>query len=138
MNDKQIYQGIVKTGIGGAVEEMSKPGALEGFQRLTGLAVIPGTLNITLTEAFDHSVLSYLKFVDVGWEFDPATQGITFGGEIGVYYHRSTIAGTYPGCLLIFTWVLDINTNAELVSPYNLRSTLGLHDGDTVEFTLDI
>ena len=116
---------------------MSKPGGLEGFQRLTGLSIIPGTLNIKLSEPFDISLLNYLKFADVGWEFDPATQGINFNGEIGVYYRRSTIASEYPACLVIFTWVTDLHTNAELMSPYHLRTVLDLQDGDTVEFTLD-
>lgn len=73
-------------GRGGAVGEMSKAGGLEGFQRLTGLSAIPGTLNVKLTEPFDLSLLNYLKFADVGWEFDPTTQGLNFNGEIGVYY----------------------------------------------------
>lgn len=133
----QIYYGIVKTGRGGAVKEMSRPGGLEGFQKLTGLAIIPGTLNIQLIEPLDTGILNYLKFTDVGWEFDPATQGIDYRGEIGAYYHRSTIAGIYPGCLLVFTWVSDIHRNAELVSPYHLRTVLNLSDGDTIAFTID-
>ena len=78
MEKAKVFRGIIKTGRGGAVGEMSKPGALEGFQRLTGLSIIPGTLNIRLTEPFDLSLLNYLRFADVGWEFDPATQGIQY------------------------------------------------------------
>jgi CTP-dependent riboflavin kinase len=137
MDNKRIYQGRVKTGIGGAVAEMSKPGSLEEFQWLTGLPIISGTLNVRLAEPFDLSLLKYVKFSDIGWEFDPDTQGIDYDGEIGVYYRRATIAGKYPACLLIFTWVTDIHTDAELVSPHHLRTVLGLRDGDTVEFTLD-
>jgi CTP-dependent riboflavin kinase len=136
MNEEQIYRGKVKTGIGGAVKEMLKPGGLEGFQRLTGLSIIPGTLNIKLTEPFDLSLLNYLKFADVGWEFDPATQGINYSGEIGAYYRRATVADKYPACLIIFTWVSDIYTHAELVSPHHLRATLNMQDGDIIEFTL--
>jgi CTP-dependent riboflavin kinase len=133
----QIYNGIVKTGRGGAIKEMSRPGVLERFQILTGLAIISGTLNIRLTEPLDIGILNYLKFTDRGWEFDPAAQGIGYRGEIGVYYHRATIAGKHPGCLLVFTWVSDIHRNAELVSTVHLRTVLDLKDGDTVEFTLD-
>ena len=75
MEKAKVYKGIIRTGRGGAFSEMSKPGALEGFQRLTGLSIIPGTLNIRLTEPFDLSLLNYMRFDDVGWEFDPATQG---------------------------------------------------------------
>jgi CTP-dependent riboflavin kinase len=116
---------------------MSRPGGLEGFQILTSLTIIPGTLNIQLNESLDFGILNYLKFANVGWEFDPATQGINYNGEIGAYYQRATIAGNYPGCLLVFTWVTDIHRNAELVSPYHLRTVLNLNDGDTIAFTID-
>lgn len=137
MSKEKIYRGKIRTGRGGAVDEMSKPGGLEGFQRLTGLTIIPGTLNIKLSESIDLNLLNYLKFADVGWEFDPATQGINFNGEIGAYYGRATVANEYPACLVIFTWVSDIYTNAELVSPYHLRTALKVQDGDIIEFTLD-
>lgn len=136
MNKNRVYRGIMKTGIGGAVAEMSKPGGLEGFRWLTGLDIISGTLNIDLTEPFELSLLNYVKFADIGWEFDPATQGIEYDGEIGAYYHRALVADRYPAYIVIFTWVTDIYTDAELVSPYHLRRTLGLKDGDVVEFTL--
>ena len=136
MKKKHMYTGTVRTGIGGGVKEMSKPGSLEEFRRVLGLSIIPGTLNITLSGPIDLSLLNYLKFADIGWDFDPATQGIDYQGEIGMYWRRATVACSYPACLLIFTWVTDIHINAELVSPHHLRTVLGLQDGDTVEFTL--
>ena len=136
MSEEKIYRGKVRSGIGGAVGEMLKPGGVEGFQELTGLAIIPGTLNIKLSEPFDLSLLNYLKFADAGWEFDPATQGIEYEGEIGAYYGRVTVANKYAACLIIFTWVTDIHTNAEMVSPYHLRTVLDLQDGDIIELHL--
>jgi CTP-dependent riboflavin kinase len=134
---KHVYQGIVRTGRGGAVAEMSQPGFQDLFNTLVGLRVIPGTLNIKLLKPIDLSFLRYLKFSDVGWEFDPAKQGIKYKGEIGVYYRRVTITRKYAACLVIFTWVTNIHTDAELVSPYKLREVLNLKDGDKVKFTLD-
>jgi CTP-dependent riboflavin kinase len=136
MSQKQVYQGIVRTGQGGGVIEMSKPGALEQFKLLTGLSIIPGTLNIKLLKPFDLSLLKYYKFNDIGWEFDPATQGITYQDEIGMYGGYVTIAKKYPAFLVFFTWVTHKNRDGELVSPYHLRSVLNLQDGDPVEFTL--
>lgn len=132
----KVYKGIIRTGIGGAVGEMSKPGALEEFQRLTGLSIIPGTLNIKLTEPFNLSLLKYLRFADIGWEFDPATQGIEYKGEIGMYYSRATVTGNYPAYLVIFTWVTNVYTDAEIISPHHLRTVLRAGDGDMIEFTL--
>ena len=137
MDKNKVYKGVIRTGRSGAVGEMSKPGFLEGFRMLTGLNIIPGTLNIKLTEPFDLTLLKYLRFADVGWEFDPATQGIDYDGEIGAYYGRATIADKYPAVILFLTWAGDTRTSGELVSSHHLRTVLGLKDGDVVEFTLD-
>ena len=136
MDKNKVYRGRVKTGRGAGVAEMSSPADLAGFQRLTGLPVIPGTLNIDLTEPFDLSLLNYATFAELGWKFDPAQQGIKYDGEIGMYYGRALIADKYPAGVIFFTWVTDPTTDAELVSPHHLRSALGLRDGDIIEFTL--
>ena len=136
MDKSKVYRGLVKTGRGAGALEMSAPGSLEGFQRLTGLSVIPGTLNIDLTEPFDLALLNYVTFIELGWAIDLSKQGIKYDGEIGMHYGRVTVANKYPACVIFFTWVDDIYTDAELISPHHLRSTLDLQDGDIVEFTL--
>jgi CTP-dependent riboflavin kinase len=138
MGQKQVYQGTIRTWRGGGATEMLKPGALEQFRPLTGLPAIPGTLNIKMSQPFDLSLLKYYKFDDIGWEFDPATQGISYQGEIGMHGGRVTISGKYPAFLVFFTWITHLDQDGELVSPYHLRSTFGLRDGDTVEFVLDV
>ena len=132
----KLFKGTVKTGIGGAVVEMSKPGGLEDWEKLTGLRIIPGTLNLQLTKPFDLSLLRYSSFSKIGWEFDPTTQGFDFNGNIGMYYSRIIIASMYYGILVFWTWVPDLNMHAELISQVHLRTTLGLEDGDIVAFSL--
>ena len=136
MNKNKVYRGTVKTGRGLGASEMSAPGSLEGFRLLTGLSVIPGTLNIDLAEPFDLSLLKYNTFAELGWAFDPATQGIKYEGEIGIHHGQAIVAGKYPACLIFFTWVNDPYTDAELISLHHLRSVLNLRDGDILEFTL--
>ncbi len=136
MDKTKVYQGMVKTGRGAGALEMSAPGALEGFQRLTGLSVIPGTLNIDLTEPFNLALLNYVTFVELGWAINLPKQGIKYDGEIGMHYGQAIIADKYPAYVIFFTWVGNPYTDAEVVSPYHLRSTLDLQDGDMVEFTL--
>jgi CTP-dependent riboflavin kinase len=131
------YQSMVRTGRGGAAAGMSAPDFQEKFSELTGLNVTPGTLNLKMTEPLNLNLFRYLKFSDVGWDFNPAKQGINFKGEIGVYYRRATVAKKYPAYVLVFTWVTDLHTDAELVSRYHLRTVLNLKDGDKVKFTLD-
>lgn len=134
---KHVYQGIVRTGRGEAAAGMSEPGFVDSFEELTGLRVIPGTLNIKLLEPVGLPLLRYLKFADIGWHFDPAKHGIQYKGEIGVYYRRIIVAKKYPAYLVIFTWVSNLQTDAELVSAHMLRKELSLKDGDKVKFTLD-
>lgn len=136
MHRKQVLKGIVKTGIGGAVAEMSKPGSLEEFRRFFGLSIVPGTLNVKMTEPFDLSRLKYVRFADIGWEFDPATQGIKYEGEIGMHYGPTIVAEQYPAILIFFTWITHKDLDGEFVSPHHLRSALNLQDGDIVGFTL--
>ena len=138
MDKSKVYRGLVKTGRGNGALEMSAPGSLEEFQCLTGLSVMPGTLNIDLTEPFDLALLNYATFVELGWTIDLSKQGIRYDGEIGMYYGRVTVANRYPACVIFWTWVDDIYTDAELVSPHHLRSTLALQDGDIVEFRLSV
>jgi CTP-dependent riboflavin kinase len=138
LDKAKVYQGMVKTGRGAGASEMSAPDGLEGFQRLTGLSVIPGTLNIDLTEPFDLTLLNYITFVELGWTINLPKQGIKYDGEIGMHYGQVLIAEKYPACVIFFTWVNDPYTDAEVISPYHLRSVLGLKDGDMVEFTLEV
>jgi CTP-dependent riboflavin kinase len=133
--DKNIvYRGFVKTGRGHGAAEMSE--SLEDFQRLTGLPVIPGTLNLDLTKPFDLTLLDYITFAELGWTIDLSKQGIKYDGEIGMYYGKAIIADKYPAFIIFFTWVNDIYTDVEVISPYHLRNTLNLKDQDIVEFRL--
>ncbi len=131
-----MFSGTVKTGIGRAVAEMSRPGGIKDWESLTGLRVIPGTLNLKLTDPFDLSLLKYLSFSKMGWSFDPATQGFDYKGDIGMHYSSVTIADKYQGILVFFTWVPGLNRHAELISDVHLRTKLVLENGDDVSFTL--
>ncbi len=133
----ELFNGIIKTGIGGAVTEMSDPNDLETWEKLTGLKIIPGTLNIQLEKPFDLSLLTFTSFSEIGWDFSPTTQGFKFSGEVGMFYQRITIAKKYPGVIVFWTWVAETNLHAELVSSVHLRTTIGLEDGDSIEFALN-
>jgi CTP-dependent riboflavin kinase len=136
MEKRQVYQGIVRTGRGAGAGVMSAPGVLEGFRLLTGLSVIPGTLNVELTEPCDLTLLDYINLADKGFKIDLLELGIEYEGELGMHYGRVVVDGKYPAGVIFFNWVPNPTINAELVSPHHLRNTLGLHDGDSIEFTL--
>ena len=136
MEANEVYRGIVKMGRGAGAGEMSSPDVLERFKLLLGLPIIPGTLNVDLDRPFDLALLRYVSFVEIGFSVDLAKQGIDFHGELGMHYGRIIVADTYSAGVVFFTWVDDLRTDAELVSPHHLRNVLNLQDGDTVEFRL--
>jgi len=136
MEASEVYHGIVKRGRGAGAGEMSAPGVLEGFKLLTGLSIIPGTLNVDLDQPFNLALLKYVSFAEIGFSIDLVKLGIDYDGELGAYYGRIIIADMYPASVIFFTWVDDPHTDAELVSSYHLRSVLNLQDGDTIEFKL--
>ncbi len=136
MDKKQVYPATVRSGRGKAVEVHSGPGVLDGLKRLTGLSVIPGTFNIYLSQPFDMTLLKYVSFAEVGFgDFNLAEVGIDYDGEVGVHWGQIIVADKYPACLIMPTW-RDKPLNAEIMSPHHLRSTLGVQDGDTIEFAL--
>jgi CTP-dependent riboflavin kinase len=136
LGKNKTYRGFVKTGRGRGVAEMSSGGSLDEFQRLTGLPIIPGTLNLDLSEPFDLALLKYVTFAKLGWTIDLLKSGIEYDGEIGMYYGKALVAGKYPAFVIFFSWVDDLRTDAELVSSYHLRGALNLRDGDIVDFRL--
>ncbi len=76
----ELFSGFVKTGIGRAIAEMSNPDELKEWKILTGLKVIPGTVNLNLAKSFDLTLLRYISFSQMGWDFDPIAQGYDFRG----------------------------------------------------------
>jgi len=137
MDKKQVYKGIVRSGRRAAARFMSSDsGALEEVRQLTGLSIIPGTLNIKLTQPINLAQLNYFRCADYGWEVNLAEVGIEYEGEQGFHYGLVLVAGQYPASIIMPNWAGDPTIDAELVSPHHLRNTLNLQDGDTVEFTL--
>jgi CTP-dependent riboflavin kinase len=129
----RVYRATVRAGRGKATGVMATPEAVGLMQQLTGLPVVPGTLNIRMEQPFERDELAYFRLADVGVELDLAGMGIEFEGEQGFHYGRVLVEGQYPAALLLFTWNPD-TTNGELVSPHHLRTVLGLEDGDGFAF----
>lgn len=133
---EQTYQGTVSSGRGLGASLMRASGVLEPMQKFLGHPIVPGTLNLHHTRPSDVPLTNYLTFAELGMEYDFAQSGLEFNGAPGFYFSRVIIAGQYPG-LVMRTNQVDLPPDRfELVSSHHLRSTLGLQDGDTIEFTL--
>ena len=119
-------------GRGFGAQRMSQPTFLHAVQRLTALTLVPGTLNVRLPYPFDGPLPGYLTEDELGghlWrEHAPYHQGIRFGEML--------IAGQYRGIIFQGDEPEYPPEQVEILSDHHLRATLGLRDGDMLEFTL--
>jgi CTP-dependent riboflavin kinase len=111
---------------------MADPVVLHAAQRLTDLTLVPGTLNVRLPQPFDGLLPWYLTEADLGghvWrDHAPNRTGIRCGAV--------RIAGRYRGIVFQGDEPEYPPTQVEIMSDHHLRTTLGLHDGATLEFSL--
>src|SRR6266478_5478492 len=126
------FQGIVVPGRGFGAQRMANPAVLQAAQRLTGLTLVPGTLNVRLPQPFDGLLSQYLTEADLGgdvWrDHAPNRTGIRWGAVL--------IAGHYRGIVFQGDEPEYPPEQVELMSDHHLRATRGLHDGDVLEFSL--
>jgi CTP-dependent riboflavin kinase len=126
------FTGIVVPGRGFAAQRMAQPTLLHALKRFTALNLVPGTLNVWLSRPFDGTLTGYLTEDDLGgnvWrDHAPHRQGIRWGEVL--------IAGQYRGILFQGDEPEYPPEQVELLSDQHLRTTLGLRDGDMLEFTL--
>lgn len=127
-----IFSGVVTPGRGLGVKLMSTPSMLQAVHRFTDLRIVPGTLNVRLPQPFDGNLEIYLTENDLGVEIwrdhAPNRRGLRLGEVI--------IAGRYRGFVFQGDEPEYPPDQVELLSDRNLRETLGLRDGDTLEFSL--
>jgi len=128
----KTYRGIVVPGRGFGAQRMANPAVLQAAQRLTALTLVPGTLNVRLPHPFDGLLPWYFTEDELGgnvWrDHAPNRQGIRFGEVL--------IAGQYRGIMFQGDEPEYPPEQVEILSDHHLRATLGLRDGDLLEFTL--
>src|SRR5882672_7714759 len=126
------YRGIVVPGRGFGAPRMANPAVLQAAQRLTGLILVPGTLNVRLPQPFDGLLPWYFTEDELGghvWrDHAPNRTGIRCGEVL--------IAGRYRGMVFQGDEPEYPPTQVEIMSDHHLQTTLGLHDGATLEFSL--
>jgi len=94
---------------------------------LTALTLVPGTLNVRLSQPFDGLLPWYVAEDELGgnvWrDYAPDRTGIRCGEVL--------IAGRYRGIIFQGDPPEYPPDQVEIMSDHRLRDTLGLHDGDT-------
>ena len=125
------FEGIVRAGYGLGAKIMLDPVlAARQARHFTTFQPVPGTLNLLLPEPFDPAHFTRLVTAsDLG------------GGMIEDHpYAPILIEGYIPGFV---TQTLNPGGDfpaevVELIADRHLRTTLGLADGDTISFELDV
>jgi CTP-dependent riboflavin kinase len=111
---------------------MTNPAVLQAAQRLTALTLVPRTLNVRLPQPFDSLLPWYFTEDELGghvWrDHAPNRTGIRCGEVL--------IAGRYRGIVFQGDEPEYPPAQVEILSDHHLRATLGLRDGDMLEFTL--
>ena len=122
-----LFRGTVFTGLNEGRYYVSLKGYARSFRRALGFEPFPGTLNLRLV---DQAMLEQRRLLDLkrGIVIPGFTDGKRSFGPVKVF--KARIEGSHPGAVLAIERTHYDSSVLELISPNNLRRTLGLKDGD--------
>ena len=121
------FRGAVFTGLKEGGYYVSLKGYSTGFVRALGFEPFPGTLNLRLT---NEAMIEQRRRLDLmkGIEIPGFSDGRRTFGPVKCF--RATVAGKRPGAVLAIERTHYDSSVLEVISPVNLRASLGLKDGD--------
>lgn len=105
---------------------------MAAIRRLTGIEIIPGTLNVQLPQPFDSPLKRYSTEEDLGgyvWR-----DGVS--NRSGVRWGKVLVEGRFRGILFQGDEPDCPSNLVEIMSDHHLRKFLNLKDGDAIQFTL--
>jgi len=122
-----IFKGTVFTGLKEGGYYISLKGYAKSFRRALGFEPYPGTLNLRLA---DQAMIEQRRLLDLrqGIIIPGFADGKRSFGPVKVF--KAEIEGRHPGAVLAIERTHYDSSVLELISPINLRRTLGLRDGD--------
>jgi len=125
--DELLFKGTVFTGLNEGGYYVSLKGYARSFRGALGFEPFPGTLNLRLA---DQAMLEQRRLLDLkqGIVIPGFTDGKRSYGPVKVF--KAKIEGSHPGAVLAIERTHYDSSVLELISPSNLRRTLGLKDGD--------
>jgi len=126
------FRGTVFSRLGEGRYYLSQKGYSSGFSRALGFEPFPGTLNLRLTS---EAMVEQRRRLDLmkGIEVPGFSDGKRTFGPVRCF--RAVVAGKKPGGVLAIERTSYDSSVLEVVSPLNLRRTLGLEDGDECSVT---
>jgi riboflavin kinase len=127
LTNKVVFKGKLVSGMGEGKYYTGQKGYAEHFEKQLGFVAYPGTLNVEI-EYIERNKIRLLRSYG-GIQIDEfQAENRTFGN---VVCFKATINGKEGA--IVLPKRSHYATILECISSYNLRETLGLHDGDTVE-----
>jgi len=129
MKPKEIVlEGVLFSGIGEGAWYVSQQGYRRQFLEKLGFSPFPGTLNLRLKSEYEDERKLLETFPHI--QIDGFRDGERSFGPVTCY--RAKINDAEDGVLLSAVRTHYTPNVIELIAPHNLRTKLGLKDGDTV------
>ena len=121
------FRGTVFTGLGEGGYYVSLEGYAGSFAKALGFKPFPGTLNLRLA---DEAMVEQRRRLDLmkGIEVPGFNDGRRSFGPVKCF--RARISGKHQGAVLAIERTHYDSSVLEVISPSNLRRSLGLEDGD--------
>jgi riboflavin kinase len=127
LTNKVAFKGKLISGMGEGKYYTEQKGYADQFERQLGFIAYPGTFNVEIKYIERNKIRLLRSYGGIEIHEFPG-ENRTFGSVI---CFKATINGK-KGAIVI-PKRSHYATVLECISPYNLRKTLGLHDGDIVE-----
>ena len=126
------FRGALFTGLGEGGYYISLKGYTSSFARTLGFEPFPGTLNLRLTS---QAMVEQRRRLDLmkGVEVAGFSDGKRSYGPVKCF--RALVAGKRQGAVLAIERTHYDSSVLEVISPVNLRRSLGLRDGDECSVT---
>jgi len=127
LTKKVVFEGKLISGMGEGKYYTEQKGYADQFEKQLGFLVYPGTFNVEIKFIERNKIRLLRSYGGIEIDEFPA-ENRTFGS---VVCFKATINGKKGA--IVLPKRSHYATVLECISAYNLRETLGLHDGDTVE-----
>lgn len=128
---RSTISGRVERGRGRGAVLLSSSHRVQRLTRVTGLMVVPGTLNLRLSGPLDRRVIQ--GFLPAG-ELGEDWEGLT--GQSGYHIFHVLVEGRFRGLAFQAEEPGYPEDLVEVLSGVHLRAELGLSDGDEVTLSL--
>lgn len=127
------FTGRLFRGLGEGAYYIGLEGYKRQFSKVLGFDAFPGTLNLKLESPIQMEQKKELRSRQ-GLRIDGFASGErTYGGA---RCYRATVEDRYPAAVLVIDRTHYDDSVMEIISPVNLRKSLGLKDGDMVDLVV--